>query len=65
MSSGTRLFNLSISGNNYEFATLNSRLWGELRDSTRDIDEYSETSAFVSLVYGFGQVSRPGRRGGF
>ena len=35
-----------------------------LRDSTDDIDEYSEMSAFVSLVYGFGQVSRPGRRGG-
>jgi uncharacterized protein (PEP-CTERM system associated) len=35
-----------------------------LRDSTRDIDEYSETSAFVSLVYGFGQISRPGRGGG-
>jgi hypothetical protein len=35
-----------------------------LRDSTDDIDEYSEMSAFVNLVYGFGQVSRPGRRGG-
>jgi len=35
------------------------------RDSTEDIDEYSEMSAFVSLVYGFGQVSRPGRSGGF
>ena len=138
--SGTRLSKLSISGNNYAFATLNSRLWGALRDldykespddrevqeagaafnypltallssgltlrykrskesdedrtdhryevggnlayrlspkltsrldlryrkrdSTDDIDEYSEMSAFVSLVYGFGQVSRPGRRGG-
>lgn len=34
------------------------------KDSTLDADEYSEMSAFVSLVYGFGQVSRPGRIGG-
>ena len=35
------------------------------KDSTLDTDEYSEMSAFVSLVYGLGQVSRANRGGGF
>ena len=35
------------------------------KDSTLDTDEYSEMSAFVSLVYGFGQVTRANQGGGF
>lgn len=34
------------------------------KDSTGDINEYTEMSAFVSLVYGFGQVSRANQGGG-
>ena len=35
------------------------------RDSTDPIENFTEWSAFVTLVYGFGQPMRPTRAGGF
>jgi hypothetical protein len=34
------------------------------RESTDDVRDYSEWSAYISLTYGFGKPQRPGRTGG-